>query len=216
MSTLTRVKLPISNSTVRRRLSSPQVIHAIVQAAGASDTGRTLWRVDAGETEHVLYLVAPGAVDTAHVAGEFGLPESQVLSRDYEPVLRRLSEGQDWRFRLRANPVKAEGRSTEGKRSAIHALRREPEQVAWLLRKAESAGFTVPTNRLGVPEVVTGGRDAMTFKGSSQPRVSIEAVTFDGILRVRDVEALHSALTSGLGRAKAYGCGLMTLAPVGM
>lgn len=37
-------------------------------------------------------------------------------------------------------------------------------------------------------------------------------VTFDGRLEVTDPAALRRTLTLGLGKAKAYGCGLMTLA----
>ncbi|MDB1087701.1 type I-E CRISPR-associated protein Cas6/Cse3/CasE [Streptomyces sp. ACA25] len=45
-------------------------------------------------------------------------------------------------------------------------------------------------------------------------RVTLVTATFDGRLRVTDADKLRRTLTAGLGRAKAYGCGLMTLAPV--
>ncbi|PSL01016.1 CRISPR system Cascade subunit CasE [Murinocardiopsis flavida] len=45
-------------------------------------------------------------------------------------------------------------------------------------------------------------------------RVTLVTATFDGRLEVTDPAALRRTLTAGLGRAKAYGCGLMTLAPV--
>lgn len=37
---------------------------------------------------------------------------------------------------------------------------------------------------------------------------------FDGALQIEDPERLRTALTAGMGRAKAYGCGLMTLRPL--
>jgi CRISPR system Cascade subunit CasE len=43
--------------------------------------------------------------------------------------------------------------------------------------------------------------------------VTVTRVTYDGRLRVVDPDALRRTLTAGLGKAKAYGCGLMTLAP---
>ncbi|MFD5550034.1 type I-E CRISPR-associated protein Cas6/Cse3/CasE, partial [Streptomyces goshikiensis] len=43
-------------------------------------------------------------------------------------------------------------------------------------------------------------------------RVPLVTVTFDGCLEVTDPAALRRTLTLGLGKAKAYGCGLMTLA----
>jgi CRISPR system Cascade subunit CasE len=38
-------------------------------------------------------------------------------------------------------------------------------------------------------------------------------VTYEGRLRIDDVDKVRTVLTTGLGKAKAYGCGLMTLAP---
>jgi CRISPR system Cascade subunit CasE len=41
----------------------------------------------------------------------------------------------------------------------------------------------------------------------------VVTVTFDGRLEVTDPDALRRTLTQGI-RAKAYGCGLITLAPL--
>ncbi len=46
-------------------------------------------------------------------------------------------------------------------------------------------------------------------------KVPLVTVTFDGRLEVTDPVALRRTLTMGLGKAKAYGCGLMTLAQAG-
>jgi CRISPR system Cascade subunit CasE len=43
--------------------------------------------------------------------------------------------------------------------------------------------------------------------------VNVVTVTFDGRLEVTDPDALRRTLTQGI-RAKAYGCGLITLAPL--
>lgn len=43
--------------------------------------------------------------------------------------------------------------------------------------------------------------------------VTLTRVTYNGILQVTDPAALRRALTGGIGPAKAYGCGLLTLAP---
>ena len=42
-----------------------------------------------------------------------------------------------------------------------------------------------------------------------------EVAAADGVLDVDDADRLRSALTEGMGRAKGYGCGLMTLRQVG-
>ncbi len=50
-------------------------------------------------------------------------------------------------------------------------------------------------------------------KDTRTHQVKLTRVTFDGRLRVLDPAVFRRTLTSGLGKAKAYGCGLMTLAP---
>ena len=43
-------------------------------------------------------------------------------------------------------------------------------------------------------------------------RVTLALATFQGVLEVTEPEALRRHLVHGIGRGKAYGCGLMTLA----
>jgi len=45
-------------------------------------------------------------------------------------------------------------------------------------------------------------------------RVTINRTVYEGVARVTDPDALRRALVAGIGRSKAYGCGLMTLARV--
>lgn len=45
-------------------------------------------------------------------------------------------------------------------------------------------------------------------------KVKLLAVTYEGILTVTDADALRNALVNGIGREKAYGMGLMTLAGI--
>ena len=43
--------------------------------------------------------------------------------------------------------------------------------------------------------------------------MTIEAVRFEGTLIVNDPTVLVSAVRSGIGPGKAFGCGLLSLAP---
>ncbi|EXU63555.1 CRISPR-associated protein Cse3 [Streptomyces sp. PRh5] len=49
---------------------------------------------------------------------------------------------------------------------------------------------------------------------SKRHRVTLVTVTYDGRLTVTDADRFRATLTQGLGKAKAYGCGLMTLVPL--
>jgi CRISPR system Cascade subunit CasE len=97
-------------------------------------------------------------------------------------------------------------------------------QEGWLLRNAPNWGFSVPAKSDDHRQLVVAERHTARFdrkKNAATPagrprtdRVAITRATFEGVLRVEDAENLRAALTTGMGRAKAYGCGLMTLAPV--
>ena len=50
--------------------------------------------------------------------------------------------------------------------------------------------------------------------GETANRVTINRTVYEGVARVTDPDALRHALVAGIGRSKAYGCGLMTLARV--
>jgi CRISPR system Cascade subunit CasE len=56
-------------------------------------------------------------------------------------------------------------------------------------------------------------RDILRFsKRAGSPRITLSTATFQGRLRVTDPDAVRNALLSGIGTAKGYGQGLLTLA----
>jgi CRISPR system Cascade subunit CasE len=57
-------------------------------------------------------------------------------------------------------------------------------------------------------------RERLSFRrGHGEARVVLQTASFQGHLVVRDVEPARRALLEGVGRGRAYGCGLLTLAP---
>ena len=227
---LTRFRFNTARAGARKVLSSPQVTHAAVMAAFAdelpntSSGARVLWRVDHNaKTEVYLYVVSPVEPDFTHLVEEAGWPTTGTWqTRQYTPLLDRLAKGQMWEFRLTANPVHSvrvkDGQPT--KRTA-HVTPRH--QMGWLLERQERLGFEIPRREGGKSEdtyeLIVHDRRARRFNKVEQAtgkpnRVPLASATFDGRLRITDPDALRHALVSGIGRAKAYGCGLMTLAPV--
>ncbi|GAA4899008.1 type I-E CRISPR-associated protein Cas6/Cse3/CasE [Streptomonospora salina] len=236
---LTRFRLNTARSGARRLLSSPRTMHAAVMNAFPdvlptdTDTPRVLWRVDRNaKAEVFLYIVSPAKPDLTHVVEQAGWKERpNWQTYDYGPFLERLAEGHTWAFRLTANPVHSIRRK-DGEPTKVTAHVTPRHQAQWLLQRQEAAGFRVlekPEDQRLLPEgdehelLVHDRRSnafdkpehqpAATANGKRKNRVSLVTATFDGRLEVVDPEALRRTLTRGLGRAKAYGCGLMTLAP---
>ncbi|GFH35599.1 type I-E CRISPR-associated protein Cas6/Cse3/CasE [Streptomyces pacificus] len=160
-------------------------------------------------------------------------------TRPYAPFLDRLAAGDRWAFRLTANPVHTVRRK-EGEPRKITAHLTPTHQMGWLLdeRRQQRLGFRVcekPAERRLLPEGTThrkhphpgdryeltvGDTRSLSFTKSRGPEnrqsgpVTVATATFEGRLEITDPDALRRALTQGIGRARAYGCGLLTLAPL--
>ncbi|MFY1631667.1 type I-E CRISPR-associated protein Cas6/Cse3/CasE [Solwaraspora sp. WMMB335] len=219
---LTRFRFNRARRDSRRLLGSPQVMHAAVMSSFPRDTDhtrdgrRTLWRLDQVDGQPILYVVSPGRPDLTHLVEQAGWPTSDErwLTRPYDDFLDRLAPGQRWAFRLTANPVH-DGRPkdpTADTRRFGHVT--VEQQTQWLLKRAERNGFSIITGASGQPNLMLHNQSTQSFgrRGADRP-VTLRTATYDGVLDVVDADALRRTLTAGLGHAKAYGCGLMTLAP---
>jgi CRISPR system Cascade subunit CasE len=80
-----------------------------------------------------------------------------------------------------------------------------------LLDRAGRNGFAVPEGLHKEPDVAVRGRRIWRFARQGQT-VTLTTAVFEGRLDVTDPIALRHALTHGIGPAKGYGCGLLTLA----
>lgn len=164
--------------------------------------------------------------------------------RDYTPLLARVALGREFAFRLTANPVQNTNRpdapsTAQARRAAVGATanrsfrighRTAAAQLDWFLKRTGRWGFAVPDARTDLPvpglataasadapprEVRIIARDRLSFaKGDRGRRVVLHVATFQGRLRITDPKLLTERLLGGIGPAKAYGCGLLTLAPL--
>lgn len=114
--------------------------------------------------------------------------------------------GQTLAFLLTANPIKtiadAEKAAKPGKVAdkCRVPLIHEDEQLAWLSRKLADAA--------SVETASAQPHEPLHFRKGNRPG-KLAAVTFEGVLRVHDPDALLRHLENGLGPAKAFGCGLL-------
>lgn len=186
-----------------------------------------LWRLDQPTRDDIeLYVVSPVPPDFTGLIEQAGWPTAPAWdTTPYSPFLDRVTTGQEWRFRLTANPTHSAGRngSEGGRRGRVKPHVTLGHQQEWLESHAARWGFRIPQNSLEAAQLQLSERttDRFARRGADEPvvaggisaaRVSITRVSYSGKLVVVDAQALRSALAQGMGRAKAYGCGLMTLA----
>ncbi|MDY5786510.1 type I-E CRISPR-associated protein Cas6/Cse3/CasE [Corynebacterium sp.] len=234
MTTLTRILLNPQTRGGRKLMTDPQSMHAAVRSAFPPDIDesntRVLWRLDHREHEHILYIVGPEKPSCGHIVEQAGWDTRPAQSADYTRFQDTLVRGQRWRFELVANPTYSEW--TQGKRGKVKAHVSAAHQLGWLHKRAGAAGFALAPlddapasdeerarwSPHDAPQVYERWTD--TFyrdktqrgKGTGQRPVRIAKARFAGTLEVTDAEALRKTLSLGIGRARGYGCGLLTLA----
>lgn len=185
-----------------RLLTDPQKMHAAVLACfPGDDPGRVLWRIDSGRHTDTLYVVGPHQPDLTHVVEEAGWPQAHPFeARDYSPLLDRLESGMQVGYRITANPTY---QSADTRKRYAHVT--VAQQTRWLVDRLPGIG-------LDGPEPVITGREIVRFRhGKSTRPITLARATFTGNATVIDPGPLRSALVNGVGPAKGYGCGLLTL-----
>lgn len=234
---LTRFRINTARPGAHRLLGSPHLLHGAVNMAFPEPpprdgtAPRVLWRVDpAAGGRADLLVVSPRRPDLTHLVEQAGWPATEQpgwTTYAYDEFLNRLAAGETWSFRLTANPVHHihkpdDPKGARTKRTA-HVTPRH--QIGWLVQRQEQAGFEITRTRSEAQsseddpqyEVVVHNRLPRQFrKGTPDfPRhdVRFTQVTYDGRLRITDLGAFRRTLIHGLGKSKAYGCGLLTLAP---
>lgn len=206
---LSRIPLDLTKRKTLYALSSPSIFHGAVESSFEGERKRNLWRVDELEHRKYLLLLSEEKPDLGSLEEQFSPEQGTGMTKDYAPFLGRIEKDSVWRFRLCANPTHSV--MQEGKRGKKLAYAVETEQLSWLQRQAEKNGFLVAENS----GRVTRKQWYQFNKGSENRRVRMLLVTYDGVLKVTDRELFIQALTSGIGREKAYGAGLLTLMRVG-
>jgi CRISPR system Cascade subunit CasE len=236
---LSRLTLDARNRGVRRDLADCQQLHRTVLGAfpqapaGAAARGHfgILHRVDIAPRSGTVALLVQSRVapDWSHLPAGYRLfeaaPDADV--KDIATAYAGIVSDQLLRFRLRANATSKSGSVSKEEREAGargHGQRvpvREAGLSAWLQRKGAAGGFRVPpvgeTASSGGPAVrVT--REASAYgrrpTGAEGGRLSFAPVVFDGCLLVTDAEVFRRTLAEGVGPAKAYGFGLLSVGPM--
>ncbi len=203
---LSQLILNPRHRAVQRDLARPHDLHKTIMSAFPDNLDkeqeRVLYRVEQrAQTQQVLLLVQSlGQPDWST------LPPTYLFDLPNNPATKSvgidLTAGQRLAFRLRANPTKrlSAGKGNKGKRIGLYKIE---EQIEWLQRKAAEHGFAIqtamPTQQQSVDD--------------HQQHLKFFSVQFDGILQVTDPTTFLAAIQNGIGSGKAFGFGLLSVAP---
>lgn len=132
-----------------------------------------------------------------------------------------IEQGQLIQFSFRANPtidIKSDGGRSKRHDVVMHAKKQAKAQQLdtlsqidlaakqWLLKRAELFGVEFKEQTIEYANY-----QQHTFKKGDEQLVKISTLDYQGILTVKDPEKFQQALVHGIGRSKAFGCGLMMI-----
>lgn len=221
---LSKLILNPRNAGARRDISHPYEMHRTLYRAFDQIT-----RTEADARPRILFRIEPeraAAGPVVLVQSDIVCPEWSTLEghgylldvhgpKAFAPVFQ---PSQHLRFRLVANPTIK--KATVGKKHnprvpLVHARQADNNHgylgyLDWLDRRANLAGFRVIHVQDAPFQHPT--RNTKNRLGSKQ-NIPHFGVRFDGVLEVTDSEKLVEAVRNGIGPAKAFGFGLLSLAP---
>lgn len=207
---ISQVKVDTNNRRKLKELTHLGAYHNWVEQSFPEEwekgtRSRKLWRLDSLRGEQVLLIVSGSKPDLERLEA-YGIPGS-ARTKDYEPFLNALENGMSMRFRVKMNPATAT-KEPGASRGRVHPVNIS-EQLPFFLDRAAQYGFSVREEDV---RIVNRGHE-MQGKRHESP-IALASVTYEGVLKVEQIERFREALTQGMGKKKAYGFGLMTVIPM--
>ncbi|WP_433580623.1 type I-E CRISPR-associated protein Cas6/Cse3/CasE [Nocardia brasiliensis] len=219
----------------RRLITSPQAAHAAVLGGISAQplNERVLWRLE-HETPHrgVLLVLSRSRPSWDHIieqAGWTGAEVQQAAVRSYLPLLDRVADGVLFRFKVRASPTyasrqpselsTAQQRRLDGPRPRgvrLPHLTEEGQRTWFLDRATPKWGFAIESDYSGAQLFTITERQRVSFRKRRDAghRVTLHTATYEGVLRIVDAEKARHCFLQGVGTARGYGCGLVSIAPM--
>ena len=212
---LSKLTLNLYNKQARREIASPYEMHRTLAKAFAQNGdfagNRMLFRIEAPQNNSISsgidVIVQSRNIDPVWdnltVKGDYFLNEPQTKKVN----LGNLPVG-IYKFRLIANPTIKKN----GKRFGLY---KEEEQLDWLKRKGRQHGFEpVFVNCSGFTIGSKSKTNKMEQDKAKKSDIYHFGVTFEGVIKINDASKAIEALLSGIGSAKAFGFGLLTVARI--
>ena len=132
------------------------------------------------------------------VDGEHGEVASKVLPANFLSYT-------NYRFKVIVNPTRRNNASRK-----LEPIKGREQIKAWFMsRSAQSWGFKVDP-----ASVELGAVNIQSFKDKKLNTVTMAQVMVSGVLQVEVQSKFEKSVAQGIGRGRAYGCGLLQVVPL--
>lgn len=167
------------------------------QKRGSTASG-ILYADQGGDIRGRKILMLANREPGSAVDGQYG----EVLSKS---IPENFLEHEHYRFKVIINPTRRDSASRK-----LMAVRGREEVAQWFVERAMSSwGFEVSAEHMQVDKI-----NVLRFKDKQQRLVTIGQAHIQGQLRTTDRAKFNQSFTQGIGRARAYGCGLLQIVPI--
>ncbi|MCM3266843.1 type I-E CRISPR-associated protein Cas6/Cse3/CasE [Streptomyces thermoviolaceus] len=215
---LTRVMPDLRNRQARADLASAVNLHHRVMKLypdGIGDQARkqlgVLFRSEDGPRGPQLLIQSRVRPDLGKLPTNYGTAETKPLT----PLLEALRPGLFVRYRIAANAIRKPGKTTRALyhlNSVIPLTGTAAEE--WWIRQAENGGLKIHSVHSTPLDTARGTSTRGRQPDARTRQTVVHARTrFEGTALIQDADLLRQRLADGIGKGKAYGCGLLTLAP---
>jgi len=190
------------------RLTDPYSLHRVVYSL--YQDVRSVEAKASGESSGILYADQGGDFHGRKILLLANRSPEQVVDGQYGKVLSRtIAEGfldhAKYRFKVIVNPTRRD--SASGKLLPVKGR----EAVGdWFCQRAEQSwGFTVTKEHLQVDRL-----EVLQFKAQQEQFVTLGQAHVQGQLHVTNPERFQASFAKGIGRGRAFGCGLLQIVPL--
>ena len=156
-----------------------------------------LWADQGGDFQGRKILLLSNRAPIPRISGQHGIVVSKVIAPEF---LNHNS----YRFKVIVNPT----RRSNANRNLLPIKGRE-EIAKWFLDRAPTSwGFSALPSNLQIDRTQT-----LQFQAKSNRTVTLAQAHIQGILSVTDVDRFRLSFATGIGRGRAFGCGLLQIVP---
>lgn len=189
------------------KITDPYSLHRVVyslfedvrseQEKQASNTSGILYAEQGGDYKSRKILLLSNRPPKEKIDGEYGEVQSKAISDSF-------LHHSNYRFKVIVNPTKRDSASKKllpvRGREAVHGWFAERAKTSW--------GFEVSPAQLQVDSI-----NVLQFKDKSQRDITMAQASVQGTLKVTDQQQFINSFSQGIGRGRAFGCGLLQLMP---
>lgn len=207
---LSRVEIDYKNRRKTKDLNHLGAYHNWVESSFPEEfedgkRSRKLWRIDRLNNKQYLLIVSEEKPDLKKLE-KYGVDNSSA-TKDYEKIINNLSVGQTLRFKATLNPVYSVSTGKKsGKRGKVYPNITIEQQMDYLLKRSEKNGFKLEKNEFFITD-----SNYIRLKKHGSKSINVCKTTYEGELKIIDIDKFREVLKRGLGRKKAYGCGMITV-----